>query len=132
MCWFSHELPIKNIATEDIICYKVFNKNNIIWERIKSLVIKVIPSLYEQYPYIPYNLNPEIIIKYVKESIYGEGWLIHEGYHSYETLDKAKEECCPGFECIIKCIIPKNTEYYINENKCIVSSNIIVTDKVIN
>ena len=53
MCWSSHELPIKNIATEDIICYKVFNKNNIIWERIKSLVIKVIPSLYEQYPYIP-------------------------------------------------------------------------------
>ena len=131
MCWTSKEFPIMNIATEDIICYKVFNKNNIIWERIKSLVIKVIPSLYEQYPYIPYNLNPEIIIKYVEESIYGKGWLIHEGYHSYETLDKAKEECYPRFECIIKCIIPKNTEYYINENKCIVSSNIIVTDKIV-
>ena len=36
MCWTSEEFPIMNIATEDIICYKVFNKNNIIWKRRKK------------------------------------------------------------------------------------------------
>ena len=33
---------------------------------------------------------------------------------------------------IIECIIPKGSVYYLNENNEIVSSNIIVTDKIIN
>lgn len=129
MCWSSHGLPYRNIVNKDIICYKIFNKNNIIWER-SSLIIKTIFSLYKGYPYIPYNCNPKVIINFIEDSIYG-GWHIHEGYHSYETLDKAKEKCYPDFEYIIECIIPKNTEYYINEKQEIVSSNIIITDKVI-
>lgn len=32
---------------------------------------------------------------------------------------------------IVECIIPKDTEYYINSEQEIVSSTIIVTDKIV-
>ena len=33
MCWVSKTIPIKNIAEKDIICYKVFHIQNIIFEQ---------------------------------------------------------------------------------------------------
>ena len=140
MGWTSYNTPVKRTATEDITCYKVFHKMDIIWRVEKTLdltfeaKIKELKSLYRQYKYIPYNINPKINIVYPKCTI-GDldlecAFRIKEGYHSFETLKIARlytKEYCH----IIECIIPKGSEYYINESRCIVSSNIIITDKIV-
>lgn len=139
MCWKSYIPPIKQIATKDITCYKIFCSSDIIWNRnpIKFLgiivwnkyTIKELCSLYRDYLYIPYEINPEVNI-FITTSEYWR-WYIDKGYHSYKTLDKAKEERNLN-EVIVKCIIPEGSTYYINNFDEIVSSNIIVTDKIIN
>lgn len=139
MCWTSDKNPVKKIASGNITCYKVFYNRDIIWTQhpIKFLgiivwnkyIIKKLCSLHRNYIYIPYKNNPEINMLIAK-SKYSYRWYIDKGYHSYNTLDKAKEEKNLN-EVIVKCIIPKGSEYYINEYEEIVSSNIIVTDKII-
>ena len=131
MCWTSYIKPIRFIAHEDIKCYTVFNKTNIVWNNSK---IKEIISLYRNYLYIPYNINPEINIvypNYLIDFIYDEySYCIQEGYHSYSTFNIAKLYS-NNFFPIIECSIPKGSEYYVNEDHEIVSSNIIVTDKIV-
>lgn len=135
MSWTSCNTPVKNTATEDITCYKVFHKTDITWrvEKTSDLTfepkIKEIKSLYKQYKYIPYNINPKIDIIY-KWSDIENTWYIEEGYNSYISLEEAKKYISYAFS-IIECIIPKDTEYYINENNEIVSSTIIITDKIV-
>ena len=68
------------------------------------------------------------VFGYIYEVIF---YKIDTGYHSYSTIEKAQEDLLFGNELIIKCIIPKNTEYYINTNNEIVSSTIIVTDQIV-
>ena len=60
-----------------------------------------------------------------------KGYKIDAGYHSYNTIERAKKSIFFGDEVVIKCIIPKDTEYYINNNNEIVSSTIIVTDQIV-
>lgn len=136
MCWKSYKIPVRHIAKEDTKCYKVFDKAYIVWGPSKTYFkkIKEVKSLYMKYLYIPYNINPKINIIYPKCTIGDldlEGaFRIKEGYHSFETLKIARlytKEYCH----IIECIIPKGSEYYINESRCIVSSNIIITDKIV-
>ena len=97
------------------------------WNKSK---IKELCSLYRDYIYIPYESNPEVNISIGKSEYYYR-WYIDKGYHSYRTLDKTKVER-NLHEIIVKCIIPKGSTYYVNNFDEIVSSNIIVTDKIIN
>lgn len=137
MCWASDEHPISCIADKDITCYKVFNKKDVIWSKIKSLdmtfkndkILKIY-SLFQRSIYIPYNTNitVDLICNF---SFKHNFWFIVSGYHSYATLDKAKLHTDP-IRCIIECLIPEGAEYYINKYQEIVSSDIIITDKVIN
>lgn len=140
MCWISDKYPTKNIATKNIICYKVFNEYDIILKERKFLgktykkEIEKFISLYSKYLYFPYKINSEISLLYSYSSPnkwYKSGlWSINKGYHSYETLNVTKRhtnEYCR----IIECIIPKGSIYYINRVGHIVSSNIIVTDKIV-
>ena len=140
--WTSDKIPVKNIATNNIICYKVFFKKDIIRKKRKFLgitygkeIVKKIISLYENYIYFPYNTNSEVNLIYFHSSIFNwDGtrlWAINKGYHSYETLN-VSQRYVHGLSCIVECIIPKDAEYYINNNGHIVSSNIIITDKIIN
>lgn len=138
MCWISDQIPSPKIASEDITCYKVFCNRDVVWEKIKFLgislwkkhKIKGLYSLYKDYLYTPYSSNAEVTLSqtYNSETDY---WYIEKGYHSYSTLDKAELEKFKYLEIIVKCIIPKGAEYYINEYEDIVSSNIIITDKII-
>ena len=136
MSWISYNTPIKNTADDNITCYKVFHKTDITWrvEKTSDLTfepkIKEIKSLYKQYKYIPYNINPKIDIIYKWDDI-ENAWYTDEGYYSYISLNEAKKCNSHGAFSIIECIIPKDTEYYINENNEIISSNIIVTDKIV-
>ena len=106
--------------------------------KIKKKTIQHI-SKFKEYKYKPYKKQKIIDLKPIKISYfpysfedYGIiGYKINAGYHSYDTIERAKRSIFFGDEVVIKCIIPKNTEYYINNYNEIVSSTIIVTDQIV-
>ena len=126
MCWVSKTIPIKNIAEKDIICYKVFHIQNIIFDKWK---IQKLYSEYMNFLYIPYKKQEHINLK-IENYIYDKR--ITFGYHSYSTLERALYGIHNSNYTIVECIIPKDSEYYVNSRQEIVSSNIIVTDKILN
>ena len=139
MCWTSDTNPIPKTADKDIICYKIFSIEDIKYKVKKFLgitfrkeSIKELYSLYKEYKYIPYAANPKVTINYRKYNGIYSWWSIDKGYHSYSTLDQAELKRIPKLELIVECVIPKGSIYYLNENNEIVSSDIIITDKVIN
>ena len=146
MCWTTRNKLIKLIADKDIECYKNFRLNNIIFKQ-KSIFkfkfgkkkIRQLISLFKKYKYTPYKKQKIINLKPIEVSYYPYGtedygiigYKINIGYHSYDTIESAKENMLYIDEVIIKCIIPKDTEYYINNDNEIVSSTIIVTDQIV-
>ena len=93
MCWINKTIPIKNIAETDIICYKVFHIQNIIFEQFDRTKIQIdknkIQKLYSEYMnflYIPYKKQEHINLKIENDII---RYIIEEGYHSYSTLERA-------------------------------------------
>ena len=136
MCWVSKTIPIKNIAEKDIICYKIFHIQNIIFEQFDRTKIQIdknkIQKLYSEYMnflYIPYKKQEHINLKIENDII---RYIIEEGYHSYSTLERALYGIYNSNYTIVECIIPKDSEYYVNYRQEIVSSDIIVTDKILN
>lgn len=127
MCWISKSktMPIKNIAEKDIICYKVFHIQNIIFDKSK---IQKLYSEYMNFLYIPYKKQEHINLK-IENYIYDKR--ITFGYHSYSTLEKVLYGIHNSNYTIVECIIPKDSEYYVNSRQEIVSSDIIVTDKIL-
>ena len=151
MCWTSKNEPTKLVATKDIECYKNFKLRDITFEQKsifkfkfgKKKIIQLI-SLITKYLYIPYKKQQFINLKPIEVpySLYGFEvcsfkdcdiiyYEIYAGYHSYGTIEKAKENIFFEDEIVVKCIIPKDTEYYINDDNEIVSSTIIVTDQIV-
>ena len=126
MCWVTKTIPIKNIAEKDIICYKVFHTQNRIFDKWK---IQKLYSLCMDFLYIPYKEQEYINLK-IENSMSDK--IITFGYHSYSTIERAIDEIYNSnyYYAIVECIIPKDSEYYINSCQEIVSSNIIVTDKM--
>ena len=137
MCWVSRTKPIKNIAEKDIICYKVFHFYDILFdEQLDRTKIQIdkdkIQKLYSEYMnflYIPYKRQKHINLKIENDII---RYIIEEGYHSYSTFERAQYRLGYSDLKIIECIIPKDSEYYVNSRDEFVSSNIIVTDKILN
>ena len=132
MCWTSSKKPIKRIATDNITCYKVFSKLDIKWRIEKTSdslekKMKEVKSLYKNYVYIPYETNPKVNIICRLDYDLSCDWFINEGYHSYKYINSINKR----YFCVLECIIPKGSIYYINSDNCIVSSNIIVTDKIV-
>ena len=138
MCWLSHDIPIKHIAEEDIKCYKVFKNNGIIYKQSSFLGFKYgkikmqkLFSIFRDFKYVPYKKQEHINILY-NYSFHYLSYLINRGYHSYETLKKAQHNWNHMCDIsIVECIIPKGAEYFVNKDQEIVSSTIIVTDKII-
>ena len=130
MCWVSKSktMPIKNIAEKDIICYKVFHIQNIIFEQFDKSKIQKLYSEYMNFLYIPYKKQEHINLK-IENYIYDKR--ITFGYHSYSTLERALYGIHNSNYTIVECIIPKDSEYYVNSRQEIVSSDIIVTDKIL-
>ena len=146
MCWISKNELTKLIADKDIECYKNFRLEDITFKQKsifkfkfdKKKIIQLI-SLFKKYKYIPYKKQQIIDLKPIKlynsindfENYKDMYYKINVGYHSYSTIEKAKEYLFFGNEVVIKCIIPKGTKYYINNYNEIVSSTIIVTDQIV-
>lgn len=137
MCWVSRTKPIKNIAEKDIICYKVFHFYDIFFdEQLDRTKIQLdrtkIQKIYSEcmnFLYIPYKKQEHINLKIENDII---RYIIEEGYHSYSTFERTHYRLGYSDLKIIECIIPKDSEYYVNSRQEIVSSNIIVTDKILN
>ena len=146
MCWITRNELIKLIADKDIECYKNFRLDNIIFKQKsifnfkfgKKKIIQLI-SLFKEYKYIPYKKQQIIDLKPIEISYFPYGfedygiigYKIDVGYHSYDAIEKAKRNIFFGDEVVIKCIIPKGAEYYINDYNEIVSSTIIITDQIV-
>ena len=146
MCWTTRNELTKLIADKDIECYKNFRLNDIILKQKsifkfkfgKKKIIQLI-SLFKEYKYKPYKKQQIIDLKPIELFYYPDifnnhgiiGYKIDTGYHSYDAIERAKRSIFFGDEVVIKCIIPKNAEYYINDNNEIVSSTIIVTDQIV-
>ena len=140
MCWFGKNEVTKLVATKDIECYKNFRLEDITFKQKsifnfkigKKKIIQLI-SLFKRHLYIPYKKQQFIDLKPKKipTNPYKFGYKIDVGYHSYNTSERAQKDLFYGDEIIIKCIISKNTEYYINDDNEIVSSTIIVTDQIV-
>lgn len=148
MCWITKRNINEKIASKDIICFKLFHEQDIVYRTKHFLGFKIgkpkiiqLNSLIRHFEYIPYKKQKSINL-HIESYLYPIVNLIHcklkeytkieEGYHSYATLSRVK--LAKSFEpssVIVKCIIPKDAIYYLNETNEIVSSTIIVTAKII-
>lgn len=116
MCFNIHpKFKEPKVAAQDITCYKVFEK-----EDIKENTVR---SLHMRFKYIfglVYNAEFE-----VRKSLH-EMSIIEDGFHSYinKFLFKFKwnRPCLP-------CIIPKGAQYYINPDSGEYCSNQIILKK---
>lgn len=108
MCWKSTELD-KNVAEHDITVYKIVLPNT-----------RGIKSLFYKFWYL-FNVTYRgtLNIKLVDSE-----YCITEGFHSYKTKSQVLFVNQFYFKKIVKCILPKGTIYYINNNDEIVSNQI--------
>lgn len=109
------------IASEDIVCYKVLEK--------RSNRQLYTPFRYAGVPQIPYTMHANDVVdlfrtrngKYVVES---------EGVHAYTDLDsayKASHWCCVfGDPVVVRCVIPKGTAYWLGENNDIAAQTLTI------
>lgn len=120
------------IAEDNIICYKVVipiqdKKKDVEFERVKSNVIG--------YEYKVGVLNETIDIC-VDNQVYTDVdktrfLIVKYGYHSYAHM--ADIAAVSSDQQIRECIIPKGSRYFVDVyEKQIASSNIIITEKIIN
>ena len=122
MCWSSKYPPIKRNAQNPIIVYKVVTY-------INSSECR---SLYTWFKYIykrVYRYSGPLEIRESK-SMYG--WEIHNGFHSYETMDRALREYEDAIKynygevALVECTIPIGSVFYKNNDDEIVSNGIII------
>ena len=147
MCWITERSINEKIASKDIVCFKLFREQDIVYRTKHFLGFKIgkpkivkLNSIIQHFEYIPYKKQKSInlhiesckpIIDFIHYKI-KEYVRIEEGYHSYATLATAKfNKTSSPITIIVRCIIPKGAVYYLNEDDEIVSSTIIVTDKII-
>ena len=147
MCWITERSINEKIASKDIVCFKLFREQDIVYRTKHFLGFKLgkpkivkLNSIIQHFEDIPYkkqksiNLHIECwkpIIDFIHCKI-KKYVIIEEGYHSYATLATAKfNKTSSPITIIVGCIIPKGAVYYLNEDDEIVSSTIIVTDKII-
>lgn len=147
MCWITERNINEKIASKDIVCFKLFREQDIIYRTKHFLGFKLgkpkiikLNSIIQHFEYIPYKKQKSInlhieswkpIIDFIHYKI-KKCVKIEEGYHSYATLATAKfNKTSSPLTIIVRCIIPKGAVYYLNEDDEIVSSTIIITDKII-
>lgn len=143
MCWFTFNMAYSKpkTAEEDLTVIKFLRKNS-----DGDLLSPYYPHKYvlgEQAENVP------LIVEYnVSEAISPEVPVIHKGYHSfefpkriefnthsieeyilyYDNNEKSTWDCVFLSEAPYVCVIPKGTQYYLNDEHEIVSETIIVKE----
>ena len=107
----------KYIAEKDIVCYKIVNLRG-----------KEITSYWFEFPY---ELNRKYTTQVLQPIPMLNGDIrIEKGFHSYRNLNTAKGDIWLSLMeslVVVKCIVPKGSEYYIN-SKEMVSNQIIIVE----
>lgn len=127
MCWTSNKIPVKRIAVKDITVYKVLLYD--------SFEMQLYSPYFGQKVSVGQTVNADILMCQQDTDCY----TIDEGIHSYNKLSRAREEMEILFMNrldideqydIYKCIIPKSSEYYINQYHEVVSNHLIYKCKI--
>ena len=129
MCWISKKKPERLVAKEDTTVYKI----------VQVFPDNKIHSYYNEFIYeLGQIYNTECNVEYFKQDE-DDLYLINEGFHSYNYnpsigYDTIKQSVIVGSKSMevysgpgvfgMLCIIPKGTEYYINDYGDIVSTSI--------
>ena len=128
MCWFSQKQPDYKVADKDIVVYKRFRQDEMVYENSKFTAVF---SMIFGYLYTINTLNKPIEL----DHYYNDGFYdIYKGYTSwlYPKLPTGALLSTFGkVTKIVKCVIPKGSTYAKNEIGEVVSSNIIVTDEIV-
>lgn len=129
MCLITEQASPK-ILEEDKTVYKVVTSTGEGWK-----------SQYERFPYIPGQLYAtEIHVSkgdgmysdqtaqnyYEKEEQQDKLFTIGRGFHSFETEERAEEHLGLLSEILVKCTIPKGSEYWEDATGLIASNQIIL------
>lgn len=145
MCWSSKSKPVRQIADSDIEIYKIMKYNT------------VHESYYSLHFYHKYVIGEDNAKVDLNPNMENEGeYHIFEGYHSYSPecfIGISKYMSFQGYFIIygieedgrnevleyddnsenlkiLKCVIPKGSEYYTNKEGEMVSSNIIPKEEL--
>lgn len=102
MCFFVHGKVVEKTATEDIVVWKVINKNN------KS-------NVYD-FQYIPNTL-----CRLKKKLVVIHEFKINNGFHSYIRHPGQRYDSNSRNK-FVKMIIPKGAKYYENSNERVSTS----------
>ena len=136
----NHRISKKEIAKEDIECYKVLEKYKFLgkFTRYKTIVIFFKIKLGKQYS-SKFEFGSETYFdKYLR--CFSKRRTIEKGLHSFAKLKDAKAFCKDQFNLslnhvIVKCYIPKGAEYYkgiFNEYEAYVSNKLKYTTEILN
>lgn len=146
MCWSQFYIkPTLRQAGTDLTVYKILIKETKSYKvfsfkwfyyfilsllRINKKIYYISPVMRKFYKLNKRNEDIKLNVKELPPdyNLYGPGYIINAGYHSFATLLEALKICiCTGKNyCIMECIIPKGSYYYKNTYLEIVSSNIII------
>lgn len=110
MCWISRELD-EQVAAKDITVYKV--------------VLPIYGGCISLYLNFEYKFNT-LYAESINIKTYTSEYHITKGFHSYLTFEKALRMKDNIYHIIVRCIIPKNAHYYINNYEEVVSDKIII------
>lgn len=117
MCLLTNN-TYKYTAEKDIVCYKIVNLRD-----------KEITSYWFKFSY---ELNRKYTTQVLQPIFTKNGDIrIEKGFHSYRNLGIAKDYIYYDMfnllpEIIVKCIVPKGSEYYINSQEMVSNKIIIV------
>ena len=127
MCWRSHKIPVKEIATEDIVVQKILMRDN------SGMLVSPVYRSYNWEKDKEVYLSKDIIIGHYT-GLCSESWEIEYGFHSCEKITiefgntwYCHSECIFGIDdndILCEFIIPKDSIYYKNESGCYVSNRL--------
>ena len=115
MCTYLKDATI-HIAKEDIKCYKVVGLTCEYKDGNKIEGVNYKSAYFNYYYEKGKRYHIELPTPSEEQSIYTGGArtkYINRGFHSFEKLEDAKEECRTlRYSKIVECIIPKGSHYY--------------------
>ena len=136
MCWVSHNTLNKQIASENIKVYKIVNfYSGDLISYFKGFTYEI-NKLYET------EVNPikDIDCNMISKGFYSysknnkltfSGGLLYVCANLLETSEIYSKYSDNDGLVVVECVIPKNSEYYVNESGEIVSNQIILSNKYI-
>ena len=128
MCWRSYKIPVKEIATEDIVVQKILMRDN------SGMLVSPVYRSHNWEETKEVSLSEDISVGYYSDIDYSEFWDIEYGFHSCEkiTIEFGNKWYCndeyifgvDDSDILCEFIIPKDSIYYKNENGCYVSNRL--------